>query len=251
MSRKIVVYNGSPRGMQSNTNQVINHMLNKLPYDMNLEVSYIDALLYKIRLCRGCSQCFSTGKCPLDKVDEMKKVKHLLLESDLVILGTPVFAGNVSGQFKVMIDRLAYWLHLMCLCGKPIIIVTTSCGNGVFFTDLYLKTIVKFWGGRQIASANYTIFERDDIYSKKADDLSTELATKIVEWFSYKKFEDRTIINDLNKIFYTMQQNIKLYEQDPNFEYRYWNENGLLNLTNFEEVILKYKSITKYLMEVI
>lgn len=249
MSFKIVIINGSPRGIYSNTNKVIDNILSKLPYDNNLEVSYIDSLQYKIKHCIGCSQCFSTGKCSLDKDDDMKKIKNLLLFSDLVILGTPIFAGNVSGQFKVIIDRLAYWLHLMCLCGKPVIVITTSCGNGVYFTDLYLKSIVKFWGGIQIASANYTIFESDDIYSKEAEDLSSDVARKIVDWFNSQTVEDYTIIKDLDKIFDSLQQNIKLYKQEPNFEYHYWDENGLLNFSTYREVILRDKSITEYLME--
>jgi len=57
-----------------------------------------------IQPCRGCHGCLKElGKCQTD--DDMQAIYPMLLEADGIIIGTPVYFANVSGQLKVFMDR--------------------------------------------------------------------------------------------------------------------------------------------------
>jgi multimeric flavodoxin WrbA len=56
-----------------------------------------------LRPCQSCGTDNRTGSCRID--DDMRRVHRLLVESDLLVLGTPVYFDTVSAQMKLMIDR--------------------------------------------------------------------------------------------------------------------------------------------------
>ena len=85
----------------------------------------------RVEYCLGCENCFSTGNCPLDAQDGMAALKRKMLDCDILLFGSPVYAGSMSGLAKSMLDRLAYWMHRFELAGKPTaVLVTTSNNHG-------------------------------------------------------------------------------------------------------------------------
>ncbi len=56
-----------------------------------------------LRPCQSCGIDNPTGVCRID--DDMRTVQRLLVESDLIVVGTPVYFDTVSAQTKLMIDR--------------------------------------------------------------------------------------------------------------------------------------------------
>jgi len=60
----------------------------------------------QIGYCKGCHSCWfkTPGKCVIK--DDMEKIIQQLLESDIVILGSPLYFNNISGTLKVFFDRL-------------------------------------------------------------------------------------------------------------------------------------------------
>lgn len=93
---KILGISGSPR-KNGNTEKMINHIskdnsLNMIRlYDLN------------IRPCTACEGCSKMGKCVIkdDMVNIIEKVK----ESDVLILGSPIYWWNVTAPFKAFMDR--------------------------------------------------------------------------------------------------------------------------------------------------
>ena len=66
---------------------------------------------YEIRPCNSCRYCVKNRRCCID--DDMTRVIiPKLLESDAIIIASPVYFNNVSGQVKVFMDRT--W----CLRGR-------------------------------------------------------------------------------------------------------------------------------------
>ena len=61
--------------------------------------------------CDGCSACFKTGECVIK--DDMEKIYPKLISCDALILGSPVYFGDVTGLTKAFIDRTT------CLGGTP------------------------------------------------------------------------------------------------------------------------------------
>lgn len=58
---------------------------------------------YSIKDCMGCEGCKDTYKCVIN--DDMQKIYPLLLEADGIILGSPTYFYNISGDMKTFIDR--------------------------------------------------------------------------------------------------------------------------------------------------
>ena len=56
-----------------------------------------------INYCLGCKKCYQDGKCIQN--DDMNKIMEDLKESDIVVVGTPDYWGDVTGQMKVYFDR--------------------------------------------------------------------------------------------------------------------------------------------------
>lgn len=56
-----------------------------------------------IGFCQGCKACQQTGKCSLK--DDMSLIVSDIAQSDIVVVGSPSYWGDVTGQLKVFIDR--------------------------------------------------------------------------------------------------------------------------------------------------
>lgn len=142
--KKVLVINGS-RNYVSKGYKIISKIQKGL--DSNkFEMVLFDPNKLQLEFCRGCKNCFNTGKCPLDLKDSGKLLKDSMIEADFIIFLSPVYAHNVSGDIKNIIDRLSYWLHLFPLLGKPGIIVTTTDTNGHKPVEEYLEHTVCLWG---------------------------------------------------------------------------------------------------------
>jgi multimeric flavodoxin WrbA len=56
-----------------------------------------------INYCKGCHACEETRRCV--QRDDMDMVVRDLFESDIVVMASPSYWGDVTGQLKVFIDR--------------------------------------------------------------------------------------------------------------------------------------------------
>ena len=99
---KIVIINGSPR-KNGSTAQMLKIVRNYLEKKIDVEIEYFDLDDMTINSCKGCCYCFKSGKCFMD--DDAEKASQLLATADGVIIGSPTYASNISGQLKTFIDR--------------------------------------------------------------------------------------------------------------------------------------------------
>lgn len=91
---------------------------------------------------------FITGIDEADSIqdDDGTKLKNKLLDSDLIILATPVYAHAVSSDIKLLIERISGWLHIFRLLGKPGISVVAASNNGFTEVQDYLEFIMASLG---------------------------------------------------------------------------------------------------------
>lgn len=66
---------------------------------------------YEIHPCQGCLRCYPKGRrqCTIHD-DDMADLVGRMQESDVWILGTPVYCYGPTGQFKIFLDR---WISLL------------------------------------------------------------------------------------------------------------------------------------------
>lgn len=83
--------------------------------------------------CRTCQQEQGCFGCP--QPDAMQQIFDLVLDSDLLVLATPVYSWYCTPPMKVVLDRLVYGMNKFygavkgpaLWAGKPVALVTT-CG---------------------------------------------------------------------------------------------------------------------------
>ena len=80
----------------------------------------------------GTASEFSTGvdHIELNGLDDSARVKKAIERCDYLILGSPTYGHNVSGDMKILMDRLTYWGHLFHLAGKPGMAMVSATTNG-------------------------------------------------------------------------------------------------------------------------
>jgi putative NADPH-quinone reductase len=62
---------------------------------------------FDIRHCRGCWRCSESGACVQE--DDFALVYSKVREASVVVLGSPVYWGNVTAMMKVFFDRHMGW----------------------------------------------------------------------------------------------------------------------------------------------
>ena len=93
---------GSPR-VKGNTRFLLSAFMTEAE-KLGVRTHVIDVNKAKVAPCRGCGYCEKHGVCIID--DEMKTVVNpLLRQADVIVLATPIFFYNATGQVKIVIDR--------------------------------------------------------------------------------------------------------------------------------------------------
>lgn len=162
----IFVFNGSFRGPVSTGEkiaQIIHEECQK--QFQGSQLIYRSGLNSDIKICRGCTKCFYGGQCEI--VDDIVRIKEELMNSDIIVLISPVFFHNVSGIMKVFIDRIGSWTHQMRLTGKLGIIVSVSDNNGNLFVNQYMKKIMNYLGIIVVQELSITNENFDDLSLRK------------------------------------------------------------------------------------
>lgn len=68
------------------------------------EVEKISVIGKDIRFCRGCLACQKLGKCVIQ--DDVDAIMQKVLHADVIVWATPIYYFEMSGQMKVLIDRM-------------------------------------------------------------------------------------------------------------------------------------------------
>lgn len=223
--KKVLVINGS-RNYVSKGYKIISKIQKGL--DSNkFEMVLFDPNKLQLEFCRGCKNCFNTGKCPLDLKDSGKLLKDSMIEADFIIFLSPVYAHNVSGDIKNIIDRLSYWLHLFPLLGKPGIIVTTTDTNGHKPVEEYLEHTVCLWGIDIILKENFY-----NTYSQQNIESRIEKIVNVINQMNFSKMPHFTSYQEA--AFQNYKFAFSLNKETE--EHRYWEENGLFCADSMEEL---------------
>lgn len=113
---KIIAVNGSPR-KKGNTAAVLEHFLNGAR-DAGADARLVH--LYDLRFtgCRSCFACklrdgASYGRCAVR--DDLSPLLEELAGADGVVLGSPIYFGNVTGEMRSFQER---WLFPYCVYDK-------------------------------------------------------------------------------------------------------------------------------------
>lgn len=139
---KIILINGSPR-TNGSTAQIMGVMQNILQEKEDVELDYYNLSELELNYCNGCCSCFKTAKCVME--DDLEKLAQVLACADGVIIGSPTYASNVSGQLKTFIDRGRLIVE-QNLYGKYAIGIVTGENYGASAAASVLRNVFSFSG---------------------------------------------------------------------------------------------------------
>jgi multimeric flavodoxin WrbA len=104
-AKRILGVVGSPR-KKGNTHILVSRILDGAQEKGALtEILFLNDL--RIRECDGCHVCWKGKKC--SKKDDMNKVYPKIMNSDVIIFGTPVYWYGPTALMKCFIDRFVYF----------------------------------------------------------------------------------------------------------------------------------------------
>lgn len=237
--KNIVAYIGSRRGKDSNTFKFVKAILDKtIEKNNNIRYEIITPNDINILSCKGCNNCFSQAVCILDNKDDISKLRDKIINSDFVILGSPIYAHNISGDMKIFIDRSSYWMHLMRLAGKGSMALTTTYSNGHSKGINYLADILTYYGSKVVAKYNASIEYPDQLLNEIwLNNTIEELSTLIINTITNPIETD----SNLEQVFKMLKNTMKYYKVKNihNGEWQFWDENGFLDCTSFKQVLEK------------
>ena len=146
MSGKVLLINGSFR--KKNTYNIL-VQIEQILKNQNIESEILNLFEYDIKHCIGDDEsCIKKGVCS-QKNDDMEKIRQKIMESDGIVLSTPVYLGGATSKFKSFADRTNGWFHMPETAGKPALLVVTTAMTGIKETSLFLDQLITGWGCRK------------------------------------------------------------------------------------------------------
>jgi multimeric flavodoxin WrbA len=218
---KILAIHGSPRTIRSTTRRLAGLVLEGAA-EAGVETEMIDLADYPVIPCTACEACSLNGICV--NYDDVPSLLGRIQEADGIILGSPVYIDNISGQMKVFFDRLADAIHYQVLAGKFGCSVATTYESGGDDVVAYLNHVLNYLGiisvgGISVATGGKT--ETVDANGEAARALGRKLADAIVNGFSDSAQE--AILADNRSYFRAIVEENRDFRPE---EYERWVRKG-------------------------
>lgn len=104
MAKKIVILNGSPR-RNGNTSALVRKFTEGAESAGHTVTEFfLDKM--DIHGCKGCFGGHSSRECPCVQKDDMAQIYPAVRDCDVIVLATPLYYWNMSGQLRTAVDRL-------------------------------------------------------------------------------------------------------------------------------------------------
>lgn len=100
--KKVLILAGSPR-IHGNSDKLCDAFM-KGAQEAGHDVKKIHITQKHIHYCIGCGMCQKNGGTCVQR-DDMEQILTEMIESDVIVMATPVYFYNMSAQMKTLIDR--------------------------------------------------------------------------------------------------------------------------------------------------
>lgn len=153
---KITVLKGSPR-RNSCSDLLAEHFIAGAERSGNSVIANLKVADMNVRPCTACNYCRShDGACAYQ--DDFYNICKVIMESDVIVIATPVYFFDVSAQIKAVIDRLHSILGQLRQRDCRLVLLTTCGKNDIATFDVinaHMKAITDLlgWGEPIILNA--------------------------------------------------------------------------------------------------
>lgn len=99
----ILILQGSPR-LQGNTVKMVEAFCEGAN-NAGHNIQIVNVFEKRIGDCHACEYCHTLGKGECIQKDDMQEIYPLLMNSDMLVIASPIYYHGLSGQLKCAIDR--------------------------------------------------------------------------------------------------------------------------------------------------
>ena len=257
----IAIFRGSPRS-HGNTNALTDTVADRLRekgcdvHEFNLYEMTIKPCL----ACRACQEDWSEASCA--QIDDMRQIFDAVMDSELLILATPIYSWYCTPPMKAMLDRLVYAMNMYYgdgdekgpsfWQGKKVALITTSGYPADKGPDLLEEGIRRYCKHSQLEYTSM-LWGRHDGYT--IDFMDEEKQRQAVDFADKLLDEDRLLDDDricpcCGKYYFTEKDAYEIcpvcgWEDDP-LQRREPDFAGGANTLSLNEAIKNYTEEAEY-----
>jgi len=162
---KVIAINGSPRKKWNTATLLEKALEGAASEGADTELIHLYDLTYK-----GCTSCFacklkggkSYGKCAMN--DELTHVLAKLKDADAVILGSPIYLGNSTGEMRSFMERFIF--PYLVYSENPITLYPKKISVGYIYTLGAPEEYLDAFGFRTVIELNERVAARIFGYSE-------------------------------------------------------------------------------------
>lgn len=184
--------------------------------------------------CSGCFSCFLNGEETCPHAASVVPIADAILQADVVILTSPVYGMDISGQLKALLDHLCFmWMSHRPdarMFHKVGVVISTAAGAGLGHTAKTMKYSLKFWGVKKIYSFQNSVgaMKWDDVSLRKQDQIRKDAAVLAKRIAKSAKHID-TLPNPIFRSFFFWMMTGMMRKNTWNPRDRnYWESQGWL-----------------------
>lgn len=193
--KNIIIINGSPR-KNGSTARILYKFKKQLLELRSYEIKFFHVADLSMKSCIGCCACYKKGHCIFE--DDAEALSLEIGECDALILGTPTYSSNISGQLKTFIDR-GHFVIEQLMKDKYAISVVTGENYGKGDAAKILKKLVNYSGGQLVGKIAHTlVFNANPLGDPKLRSKISRLSVKL----------DKSIQNKTNYFFQKIQHSL-------------------------------------------
>lgn len=189
---KIVAVLGSPR-LNGNSAFIAGRFL-EAAKNLGAETRSFALNTLTYRGCQACMSCKKTSEVCVLK-DDLSEVLEAVREADVIVLASPVYYADVTGQMKLFIDRTYCYLtpdfhtnpqRSRLLPGKTVVFIQTQgFADATVFADVFprYRDVMRFIGIDEAyllrgcgLSKRDDVCKREDVL-KQAEELAIQIMT--------------------------------------------------------------------------
>lgn len=131
--------------------------------------------------CIGCFNCIVNGEDSCPHKEKVKPIVSALLTADVIIVDSPCYVLNMTGQLKTLFDHMAYmWISHRpeaVMFNKVGVVISTAAGAGTGKTTKCIKDNLFFWGIPKIhrVGVNVAAMSWDDVKPEKKEKITKRM----------------------------------------------------------------------------
>ena len=159
----ILVLNGSPRP-QGDTAKMVS-VFREAAESAGHRVTDINVCRMNIHGCLACEYCHGKGQGACIQQDDMREIYDRLPETDLLVLASPIYYHNISGQLKCVIDRFYAALYPTAPNGLKKVAMFLSSGDPEMYEGAMFSYNGDFFGYLGLEDMGVFTNHQPDVFS--------------------------------------------------------------------------------------